>query len=75
MDVRVCAQGSRETVDVGIGSVPQRFNVAMGGHFRYHLVPQMVPAERGEAAEFVGIGVRIIGDVVFQVNKDHHDAM
>ena len=74
-DVRIGAQGCREAVDVGVGSFFSGFIVANGRHFRYHLVPKRMLAERREAAGFIGIGVRIIRDIGFQVKKDHHDAM
>ena len=75
MDVRISAQCCGEAVDVGIGSFFHDYGFIVA--VRRHLVgPEimMVP-ERWEAAGLVGIGVGIVGDVVVQVNKDHHDAM
>lgn len=74
-DVRIGAQGCREAVDVGVGPFLDIFIVAVDCHFRCHLVPEMMLAEGWEAAGFIWIGVWIVKDVVFQVNKDHHDAM
>ena len=44
-DVRIGAQGCGEAVDVGVGSFLGGFVVAIGRHFRCHLVRTMVPAE------------------------------
>ncbi len=74
-DARIGAQGCGEVVDVGVGSFVDGSIVAGGRHLRCHLVPEVMLAEGWEAAGFIGIGVGIVRDVVFQVNKDHHDAM
>ena len=75
-NVRIGAQGCREAVDVGIGPFFDIFVLAVGRPFRCrHLVGEMGLAERGEGAGLIGFGVGIIRDIVFQVNKDHHDAM
>ena len=45
VDVRIGAQGSRDAVDVGVGSYLNRSIIAFGCYFRCHLIPRMVPAE------------------------------
>lgn len=74
-DVRIGGQGCCEAVQIGVGPFLDVFIVVFGGRLGCHLVPEVVLAERWKGAGIVGIGVGIIGEIVFQVNKDHHGAM
>ena len=81
-NVRISGQGSGKAVDVGIRPFLDNFVIVLMVAVCCHLLVagETMLAEGGgggggEAAGLIGICVGVIGDIIFQVNKDHHDAM